>query len=794
MFRGKTSRLSAALLAPVLLLFTAPYAYAAPEPEPSPQVIEAPAKSRQAPSGLANLEITHAPPDGFEPPDQVRKSDGSESGDTATTSIPYGELEKVEHQPGWGNQVRVVGWAMQDATTTEPSKVRVYDRTSSWWTTADAHRPDVAHWGTGDNHGFDLMVPIAGTGQQTLCVRLYDRTGSVPGPEMCASFVIADPVGAITGLDLSDDGQIEVTGWAIDPDTADPIQVRIFDDGRLVTTVTADRPLDEDVLARYPAHGPDHGFAARVPASAGQGVHSVTVVAVNSATGTDQQVGQQYYVAPADATAPAVSFVVRAAEARVSLSNAGEARPWVRFESMEVPSGGEGRWVAHGALYLPNTFLYKQLKPDTLYRFRISAYNYRSTAEPVVFEQRTPRRADPVGALTELSWSGGDTLTLSGWAIDRDTEAPIQVRILEDGKVIATVTADAPLTDDVAAEYSDYGPGHAFTTSVPAPAAVGIHSYSVVAVKTPEIGGPDAPIGQQYFVAPDDVSKPQVTFPAPTKATETPVKVTFGDATGWVRFESMETPERGEGEWVVHDTLENPRQYVYRGLKPDTRYRYRVTAYNYRSTAEPVVAEARTIKAAPAAASELTVSKVEDEALTVRWKDNSGDEDSFELRIVDLDTSDAQVRKVPANAGTWRIDQRVDGLRSLGDYLIAVRPVRDGGEAQNPVTFQARTSGPAGINEFTVTPLNVSGSCPTSTFALSWTVSNTTRVVVKRKISVEEVLLDQQLTPSSPVNMPQTGTFTDTYNDVSAKTYTLIAYDASGRTTTRSVSFGSRRG
>jgi hypothetical protein len=744
-----------------------------------------------------DVEITHRLPEGFDRPTEVREFTERDAPAAASASVPYGELEKVEQQPGWGNRVRVVGWAMDDASTTEPSQVLVYTGESSWWITADAHRPDVAHMGTGDNHGFELMVPITQTGENVVCVTIYDRTRSVLGPEMCASFVVADPVGAMNGLTLDGSGgKVTVTGWALDPDTADPVQVRIMDGGQVVATVTADQPMDKEDAARYPAHGANHAFTAEIQASTVPGIHSVTVMAVNRAgSGSDVTVGQQYYISPEDATAPTVTVgALRAREMQVNLNPLGLD---VRFESQEVSQGEGGAWVTHGNVANPNTYLYKGLKPDTPYRFRVTAYNYRSSAQPLIFEQRTPKSAAPVGGTyemaTDLSWKGEDKITFSGYAIDPDTADPIQVRILEDDRVISTVTADKPMNENDAARYPGYGTEHGFTVTIPAPANPGLHSYAMVAVKTPETGGQDTLMGQEHFVAPDDVREPKATLSKGVNATEMRVDLDLGENTSWVGFEAMEVPESGDGTWAGHDTVPNTDTYVYKGLKPGVRYRFRVTAYNYRSAAPPVVVEGRTVGTAPAAVSELTVSKVEDQALTVQWKDNSSDEDSFELQVIDLESSATQVKSVPAKAGTWHVNQRVDGLRSLGDYLVTVRPVRENAEEQHPVILQAKTSGPAGINEFTATAISEPSGCTTG-FSLSWTVSNTTRIVIKRQTGAETVLLDRQLAPPSPSHLPQTGTFTDDWNNVSAKTYVLIAYDPNGRTTTRSISFAAQNG
>ena len=82
-------------------------------------------------------------------------------------------------------------------------------------------------------------------------------------------------------------GGIEVAGWAIDPDTTDPIHVWVTVDGvgqHLHANVN--RP---DVADVYPAFGPGHGFQGVV--SAGAGTHRVCVTASNVGLGDHELLG-----------------------------------------------------------------------------------------------------------------------------------------------------------------------------------------------------------------------------------------------------------------------------------------------------------------------------------------------------------------------------------------------------------------------------------------------------------------------------------------------------------------------
>ena len=82
-------------------------------------------------------------------------------------------------------------------------------------------------------------------------------------------------------------GGVEVTGWAIDPDTTAPIYVWVTVDG-VGRHLYANLPRP-DVAAVYPAYGPNHGFAGVV--TAGPGPHTVCVTASNVGAGTHTPLG-----------------------------------------------------------------------------------------------------------------------------------------------------------------------------------------------------------------------------------------------------------------------------------------------------------------------------------------------------------------------------------------------------------------------------------------------------------------------------------------------------------------------
>lgn len=77
-------------------------------------------------------------------------------------------------------------------------------------------------------------------------------------------------------------GTVRAAGWAIDPNTVQPIEVQITIDGRIERSVTANRSRP-DVGAAFPSHGNRHGFDVTVATTAGR--RQVCVRAVNVGPG-----------------------------------------------------------------------------------------------------------------------------------------------------------------------------------------------------------------------------------------------------------------------------------------------------------------------------------------------------------------------------------------------------------------------------------------------------------------------------------------------------------------------------
>jgi hypothetical protein len=192
---------------------------------------------------------------------------------------PFGSLDLVQ---GNADGVTVAGWAI-DPDTTDPIEVHVYVGGSGTVVRADGDRPDLAAAfpGYGSAHGFRAVI-AAGAGATPVCVYAINVRAGAHQLLGCRTVVVpADPFGSVDLVRATPSG-IQVSGWAVDPNTGGPIEVHAYVGGTGVATL-ADRPRPDVALA-YPASGPDHGFDLVVPGRAGQ---TVCVYAINAGPGSN---------------------------------------------------------------------------------------------------------------------------------------------------------------------------------------------------------------------------------------------------------------------------------------------------------------------------------------------------------------------------------------------------------------------------------------------------------------------------------------------------------------------------
>lgn len=198
------------------------------------------------------------------------------------TGAPYGVLDSVQVTPG---KITISGWTF-DPDSTESIPVHIYVDSVGSAFTADKDRLDVAavYPGYGTAHGF-IETISATAGTHTVCAYGIEIAGPGSNKSLGCKVVTVmsgSPIGVVDSITAAG-GKISVVGWALDPDTADSINIRIAVDS-VEKTYSANKSRP-DIAAAYPAYGSLHGYSETL--EAGPGTHTVCVYAVNTGAGED---------------------------------------------------------------------------------------------------------------------------------------------------------------------------------------------------------------------------------------------------------------------------------------------------------------------------------------------------------------------------------------------------------------------------------------------------------------------------------------------------------------------------
>ncbi|KQY47505.1 hypothetical protein [Cellulomonas sp. Root137] len=212
---------------------------------------------------------------------------------------PMGNLETATVGEG---TVSVSGWAL-DPDTDDPVTVQLsVDGAVVSSFVAKASRPDVGRvWGRGDLHGFAATVNTT-SGSHEVCVTALNATTGPSTQIACRTLVVPAvqtppasnrvPFGNIETVTAAA-GSITVTGWALDPDTNDPITVHMYvDSASAAFTANGSRPDVGQVWGR----GDLHGFNATM--SATTGAHTVCIYGINATPGANAQIGCRTVTVP----------------------------------------------------------------------------------------------------------------------------------------------------------------------------------------------------------------------------------------------------------------------------------------------------------------------------------------------------------------------------------------------------------------------------------------------------------------------------------------------------------------
>ena len=202
---------------------------------------------------------------------------------SVTDRDPLGNLEAAAAGP---DAVSLSGWAL-DPDTTDPSTVEMI---VDGQPVADDHRGDGAagcrRVSTRRSRRFrDSPRRWRWRAARTRCAPVADNVGlGLTDTTLgCRTVVVGgNPFGNFESATAGPD-TVSLSGWALDPDSAAPIDVHVYVDGRwtAMTTASTNRP---DVGSAFPGYGAAHGFSTSVAVAGG--THSVCAYAINTASGT----------------------------------------------------------------------------------------------------------------------------------------------------------------------------------------------------------------------------------------------------------------------------------------------------------------------------------------------------------------------------------------------------------------------------------------------------------------------------------------------------------------------------
>ncbi len=268
---------------------------------------------------------------------------------------------------------------------------------------------------------------------------------------------------------------VRVSGWALDVNTTDPINVAAYVDGNGTSGFTGVANLYRgDVGAAMPAYGPLHGFAMDV--AVGPGQHQICVYGINDTGGFNPTIG--CIVVNVDPDPIGSLDLVRRVPGGVRVAGWALDPDTPDLIAAHIYSNGAFRAaVGTGgsrpdvAVNLPDygtnhgfdtvVAIPPGLQQICGYGINVgpgnnAGFGCRSLAVNV----------DPFGSLDAVT-GGAGSLSVAGWAIDPDSAAPIGVHVYVDGAFASVGIANLQRTD-VGAAFPDYGPTHAFYLVLPA--------------------------------------------------------------------------------------------------------------------------------------------------------------------------------------------------------------------------------------------------------------------------------------------------------------------------------------
>lgn len=290
------------------------------------------------------------------------------------------------------------------------------------------------------------------------------------------------PFGSFDAATMVDAATVAVSGWAMDPDTREPIPVHVYVDGAGYS-ITADlsRP---DVGAAFPGFGDRHGFAAVLPVPLG--ARQVCAYGINTASGVNTLLGCRslggdpfgvidvassagpgrvqvsgWSIDPNGATPTSVTIRVGGVDTVVTAD-----RP--RADLVGFGQGPAHGWSAEVTVSTGGSLPVCVTTANSVGPGSAVGLGCRTVVVPA---------GAPIGVLEAATGRPG-TVVISGWSIDPDVATSIDVLLVLDGGG-TPVRADRSRAD-LATAFPGYGASHGFEATLPASA--GVHQVCAWAI------------------------------------------------------------------------------------------------------------------------------------------------------------------------------------------------------------------------------------------------------------------------------------------------------------------------
>lgn len=305
------------------------------------------------------------------------------------------------------------------------------------------------------------------------------------------------PYGAVSAI-VPGHTQVQVSGWAVDPDTSESIRAHVYIDGVGVANVPADIATPA-LASRMGSTRTNHGYSTVVP-NVAPGSHNVCVFGINAAgsgsnTLLECRTVTVYSGSPYGAIDQTEGYTrtVMARGWAIDPDTNGAVKVRLRVGSTvvaeQVASGSKAGLGQVFPGYGDNhgfQFAVAGVAPGT-HRVCVDVENVMAGSDTSLgCRTVTILAGSPLFHVDEASAKAPGQLTVRGWAIDPDVVDPVRIHLYVDGELKSKFTADTPKTS-LSSAFHGYGVNHSFSTTV-SDLSVGNHEVCMIAIGVGEGG------------------------------------------------------------------------------------------------------------------------------------------------------------------------------------------------------------------------------------------------------------------------------------------------------------------